>query len=103
MQDTTYAQSFKILGKVSFAYLTYNLVKDFLQTEKEEVSIYKDAEVSSKICVLCGDLRQNTSATPCGHLFCWNCIHNCLLYQSNCPICRDFIKANKIVLLQNYL
>lgn len=104
MQDATYAQSFKFLGKISFIYLIYTLVSDFLRIETEETGIYKDCEsVSSKICVLCGDLRQNTCATPCGHLFCWDCIQNCLLYQANCPICRDFIKPNKIVLLQNYL
>lgn len=103
MQNAAYSQSFKLLGKLSLAYLIYTLAKDFVQTETDKIAVYKDSELaSSKICVLCGDTRQNTSATPCGHLFCWECIHNCLLYQSNCPICRDFIKPNKIVLLQNY-
>lgn len=103
MQDATYTQSFKLLGKVSLIYLIYSLIKDFFNTDTEEVAVYKEATtVSSKLCVLCGDTRRNTSATSCGHLFCWDCIHNCLLYQSNCPICRDFIKPNKIVLLQNY-
>lgn len=104
MQDATYTKSFKFLGKISVLYLVYSLVKDFFSDSAEEIGVYKEtSSLSSKLCVLCGNVRQNTSATPCGHLFCWECIHNCLLYQSNCPVCRDFIKPNKIVFLQNYV
>ncbi len=28
----------------------------------------------SSRCVLCLEERRNTSSTPCGHLFCWECI-----------------------------
>lgn len=104
MQDTTYTESFKWLGRTSLVYLVLSLIKSLFSSGKHKETVYKgNVNVSSKICVLCSENRKNTAATSCGHLFCWNCIHDCLLYQSNCPICRDFVKPSRIVYLQNYL
>lgn len=104
MQDTTYARSFKWLGRASLVYLILSLIKSLFDVVKHEDVVYKDnANVSSKICVLCSENRKNTSAASCGHLFCWNCIQDCLLHQPCCPICRDFIKPSRVVCLQNYV
>lgn len=104
MQDVTYTQSFRLLGQISLIYLLFELTSNIISTKREKKAIYTETQVtSSKICTLCSEFRKNTCVTPCGHLFCWECIHNCLLYQSNCPICREFVKPSRIVSLQNYI
>ncbi|KAF7272774.1 hypothetical protein GWI33_014483 [Rhynchophorus ferrugineus] len=41
---------------------------------------------SSKYCVLCTENIKGPTSTPCGHIFCWDCIQDSLSYQKNCPI-----------------
>lgn len=52
-------------------------------------------------CILCLERRENTSATICGHLFCWNCIMDWLDQKEECPVCRDPITKSSIVCLRN--
>lgn len=56
----------------------------------------------NEICGLCYDKRRSPSVTPCGHLFCWECIiKNCLI-KPECPQCRQFCPARKVVRLRNF-
>ena len=53
-------------------------------------------------CVLCMGPRSKTSATECGHLFCWDCIVGWCLSAgaaAECPLCRQRIEAQRILLL----
>lgn len=52
-------------------------------------------------CILCLEKRNNTSATICGHLFCWSCILDWLDQKEECPVCRDPITKSTIVCLRN--
>jgi len=63
-----------------------------------------DPEIEpSKKCSLCLELRKNSSVTPCGHLYCWNCIIDWLRTKQECPICREKVLPSRIVALGNYL
>jgi len=55
-----------------------------------------------KSCLLCLDQRRNTSITPCGHLFCWECIIKHLQKSQNCPFCRKMCLAQNVIYLQNF-
>ena len=54
------------------------------------------------ICLLCLNKYSNTCCTPCGHLFCWSCIHLYLIRKDTCPKCKIKIKPQDIIFLQNY-
>lgn len=41
------------------------------------------------ICSLCRELSTNPVETPCGHLFCRNCIFESLQHREECPIDRQ--------------
>ena len=53
-------------------------------------------------CALCMGERTATSATPCGHLFCWECIVKWCQERAECPLCRQPAPPQSVVLLSHY-
>ncbi|XP_073837166.1 peroxisomal biogenesis factor 10 [Musca autumnalis] len=112
---------YKILGIVTFIQVSFSACLAAFDTWKEhkrkqyEVSkslkrfIQKDSttngngQENAPQCILCLEPRLTPSLTPCGHLFCWNCLLDWLDERDECPLCRETLKKSQIVLLRNFL
>lgn len=103
-QQDYFVKSFSILGHISLFYILYKFVNKLFFEDK--IKIYSEnfnsTSVSKKECILCGECMKSASATPCGHIFCWECIYDSLKFQKLCPVCRENVNPNRIILLQNY-
>ncbi|CAI4058712.1 ubiquitin-protein ligase peroxin 10 SKDI_04G4790 [Saccharomyces kudriavzevii IFO 1802] len=55
---------------------------------------------SSRKCILCLMDMTDPSCTPCGHLFCWNCLMSWCKERPECPLCRQQCQTQEILVLR---
>ncbi len=48
-------------------------------------------------CIICYELMDEPTMTPCGHMFCKSCIQLCLNSKKECPICKHVIEPSSLV------
>lgn len=111
--DNSVHRYFRILGVLTLVQLIVGsaifLRKDLKanvwtnQLKKEQEQSTDGSYVHASLrCSLCLERRQNTTTTPCGHLFCWQCIVEWIQTKPQCPLCREEFTPSRLVCLQNY-
>ncbi|XP_015929794.1 peroxisome biogenesis factor 10 [Parasteatoda tepidariorum] len=111
LTNPAYQTSYKFLAWIAASQLCLSLVISAYSAKIKNTATCKDKEEKqnpSEVislrnqCFLCFDKRSSSTATPCGHLFCWSCITSWMQNKEECPLCRESFPPSKLVLLQNY-
>lgn len=54
------------------------------------------------MCHICMCPTECATATPCGHLFCWDCIASWCAVKASCPLCRTAALPQHLLPLRHY-
>lgn len=116
-EDGRARASYRLLGLLSLLHLALSVglrLHGFRQRQRARKewrlhrhlsphrSSLEDRAAPSPLCTLCLEERRHTTATPCGHLFCWECITEWCGTKAECPLCREKFAPQRLVYLRHY-
>ncbi|KAK9470717.1 uncharacterized protein V1510DRAFT_422273 [Dipodascopsis tothii] len=83
-----------------------DVASDDVQAIKE-LPVESSTKLSDFTCVICFDSPEMVAATPCGHLYCYECVYRALSASSHanakggeCSVCRTRVLYKNVVVLE---
>ena len=99
-----YEKKIEELDKTNQAYY---MVKKAYETQMREskylftmLDKMKTINVKNEECIICLENINEPTLTPCGHLYCFECIKSCIILKSQCPMCKKSIKPTELLLVE---
>lgn len=99
---TTFALLVQLLRVVRAWRGTSKSAENGLSIQNTLPSEDDDDEAVEDPCTLCFSRKKNPTCTPCGHVFCWQCITESTQRDSRCPLCRESVFLPSLVPLFFY-
>ncbi|KAG5324631.1 PEX10 factor, partial [Acromyrmex heyeri] len=95
----TVSWGLRLLGVATIIQCLLRIWQSGTAQDTTDVNMSNAKDISHN-CQLCLEATA-TTATLCGHLFCWSCLSEWLRVKPQCPYCREYVPPSRIVHLMN--